>query len=96
MWLDLNLGLCASESPSPDADAVLRLGTLGLWADAAARWRPRTTRDHGDGGWCDGAAQKWAAPAGDAGAEIGGGDGRSWRCRGGRAAATAGAGRTGV
>ena len=60
--------------------------TAVLWSDDAAPWRPPTTRDRRGLGSSDGAAQRWGALAGDAGAEMGGRDDRSWRSRGGRAA----------
>ena len=69
---------------------LTRRRPCSIWSDDAAPWRPPTTRDRRGLGSSDGAAQRWGALAGDAGAEMGGRDGRSWMSRGGRAA-TAGA-----
>jgi len=65
---------------------LTRRRPCSIWSDDAAPWRPSPTCDRRGLGSSDGAAQRWGALAGDAGAEMGGRDGRSWRSRGGRAA----------
>ena len=78
--------LCSRWAMDASNLALADTKTAVLWSDDAAPWRPPTTRDRRGLGSSDGAAQRWGALAGDAGAEMGGRDGRSWRNRGGRAA----------